>query len=112
MSHLSDSDLARLRAALSHKRDELLRMRTEHEAERRGINEPEPEPGDLAEQVIEQDAAIRIGTFDAKLLADVERALKRLEDGTYGLSEISGKPIPLPRLDAIPWARGLAQESR
>ena len=31
-------------------------------------------------------------------------ALQRLEEGTYSLSEVSGHPIPLERLEALPWA--------
>jgi DnaK suppressor protein len=111
-THLSEADLRRFRAALSHKRDELLAARAAGEADRRGQNELEPDDGDLAEQVIEQDSALRIGAFDGALLADVERALAKLEAGTYGTSEVTGDPIPLERLEAIPWARGTVQEGR
>src|SRR5262249_35570620 len=39
-----------------------------------------------------------------KHLAIVERALKKLEGGTYGLSDVSGRSIPRERLEAIPEA--------
>lgn len=39
-----------------------------------------------------------------KRLAIVERALKKLEGGTYGLSDVSGRSIPRERLEAIPEA--------
>jgi DnaK suppressor protein len=110
--HLSEADLKRFRAALSHKHDELVAARAAGEADRRGQNELESDEGDLAEQVIEQDSALRIGAFDGALLADVERALAKLEAGTYGTSEATGEPIPRERLDAIPWARGTVQEGR
>jgi DnaK suppressor protein len=35
-------------------------------------------------------------------LAEVERALQKLDDGTYGTCESCGKPIPEPRLEAMP----------
>ena len=38
-------------------------------------------------------------------LADVERALQRLDDGTYGTCEVCGKTIPDERLEALPAAR-------
>jgi DnaK suppressor protein len=42
-------------------------------------------------------------------VAEIDRALRRLEAGRYGVSEISGEPIPYERLVVIPWARtGLA----
>jgi RNA polymerase-binding transcription factor len=37
-------------------------------------------------------------------LRDVERALAKLDDGSYGLCDRCGKPIGEERLDAIPWA--------
>jgi DnaK suppressor protein len=40
----------------------------------------------------------------------IERAERRLEEGTYGLSVESGQPIPDARLEAIPWAERTAEE--
>jgi len=108
-SHLSKPDLERLRLALVHKRSELLGHRRDSEDELRDV-ERESEPGDAAEGIIEQDAALRLAAFDAPVLADVEHALARFDDGTYGFSEESGEPIPLPRLEAVPWARRTARE--
>ena len=36
---------------------------------------------------------------------EIEEALKRIEEGTYGICELTGKAIPKSRLNAIPWAR-------
>lgn len=38
------------------------------------------------------------------VLRQIERALEKIDDGTYGMCDISGDPIPLPRLEAIPYA--------
>ena len=51
----------------------------------------------------EKDLSI-LEQIDAEL-ADVEHALKRLDDGTYGTCEFDGKPIPEERLEAQPAAR-------
>lgn len=37
-------------------------------------------------------------------LADVERALAKLDEGTYGTCDVCGEPIGDERLEAIPWA--------
>ena len=66
------------------------RSTTRESSEQRGILIASTERGDVAETQIEQEAALRIGAFDATLLADVERALKKLDDGHYGTSEESG----------------------
>jgi len=109
-THLGEADLHRLRAALVNKRDELIAAERATSSEQRGIHDRETEQGDIAENLIEQEASLRLGAFDATLLADVEHALKKLDDGNFGTSEDSGAPIPLDRLEAMPWARRTAQE--
>ena len=43
-------------------------------------------------------------------LAAIERAERRVEEGTYGRSVESGEPIPDGRLEAVPWAERTAKE--
>lgn len=52
------------------------------------------------ERIAQVDAAKKL---DAKL-RDVERALAKLDEGTYGACDACGTPIPPERLEAIPWA--------
>ncbi len=52
------------------------------------------------ERIAQVDAAKHL---DAKL-RDVERALAKLEEGTYGVCDVCGLQIAPERLDAIPWA--------
>ena len=66
-----------------------------------------PDKGELIEEE-EVDEALA-EQLRAELEA-VERAEKRLEDGTYGFSVESGKPIPAERLELIPWAERTAEE--
>jgi len=48
----------------------------------------------------------RVGAVDAlsAKLADVERALEKLDDGTYGICDRCGRLIPDERLEARPWS--------
>jgi RNA polymerase-binding transcription factor len=41
---------------------------------------------------------------DLERLEQVDRALKKIDEGTYGLSDLSGAPIPRERLEAVPEA--------
>jgi DnaK suppressor protein len=109
-SHLSDADVARLRRALLEKRETLLTAQRASSREQRGIGDAEIEDGDVAERMIEQDEALSLAAFDATLLSDVERALAKLDAGGYGVSEDSGTPIELERLEAVPWARRTEEE--
>jgi RNA polymerase-binding transcription factor DksA len=69
------------------------------------------ERGDDAVLLQERDSAWDKLKFARDELAQVEKALRRIEDGTYGLSEVSGKPIPRKRLEALPTATTLVDES-
>jgi RNA polymerase-binding transcription factor DksA len=60
---------------------------------------------DVGTETFEREKDISIlEQVDAEL-ADVEHALRRLDDGTYGTCEFDGKPIPEERLEAMPAAR-------
>lgn len=65
---------------------------------------------DEAQRIYEREDAIVSNEIDAQELAQIRKALSRLDAGTYGLSEVSGKPIPLARLEAVPSATTLANE--
>jgi DnaK suppressor protein len=47
---------------------------------------------------------------DLDRLARIERALNKLDEGTYGYSDVSGQPIPDQRLEAVPDATNTVQE--
>ncbi|HEY8284665.1 MAG TPA: TraR/DksA family transcriptional regulator [Chloroflexota bacterium] len=60
--------------------------------------------GDMAQDITTSDTEMALSANDHRLLAQVNRAMRRLDEGVYGISEVSGKPIPIERLQAIPWA--------
>ena len=109
-AHLTSRDLARLRARLEQKRTELLAAESASRREGRGIMNDAIDEGDVAERNAEQDRALSRASFDRALLDDVDRAIAKMEAGRYGTSEDSGAPIPLDRLEALPWARRTAEE--
>jgi len=49
---------------------------------------------------------------DRKLLKEIDDALQRIEQKTYGICEGTGKPIPKARLEAQPWARYCVEYAR
>jgi RNA polymerase-binding transcription factor DksA len=53
----------------------------------------------------DRDFALSLLSSDQDAIYEIEEALKRIEKGTYGVCELTGKPIPKARLDAIPWTR-------
>jgi RNA polymerase-binding transcription factor DksA len=53
----------------------------------------------------DRDFALSLLSSDQDAIYEIEEALKRIERGTYGICELTGKAIPLTRLEAIPWTR-------
>jgi len=53
----------------------------------------------------DRDFALSLLSSDQDAIYEIEEALKRIERGTYGVCELTGKPIPKARLEAIPWTR-------
>jgi DnaK suppressor protein len=66
--------------------------------------------GDQATELYDEELSAGLREQIQAELAAVERAEKRLDDGTYGLSVESGDPIPDERLEAIPTAERTAEE--
>jgi DnaK suppressor protein len=89
------------------------RARIEQELARLGGDQPSDDPRDYGDQAAELDQAERDEAIREDLqetLAAIDRAERRLADGTYGTSVVSGEPIPDERLELIPWADRLASE--
>lgn len=53
----------------------------------------------------DRDFALSLLSADQDAVYEIEEALKRIEKGTFGVCELTGKQIPRARLDAIPWTR-------
>jgi DnaK suppressor protein len=93
---------------LTKLREQLLAASRTREAEETGIHtesageahEAEDDAQKLALLELDGNAIAR----NAQRLEQIERALQKIADGTYGLSDASGKPIPRERLEAMPEA--------
>jgi DnaK suppressor protein len=108
-----DQSLARQR--LTTERAEVAQLLKGAESAGVQDRESEDEPGDYADAALPltaqgMDDAIAEGLRDR--LDTIDRALKRLDGGTYGKSVRSGVPIPDDRLDADPAAELTVEEAR
>jgi RNA polymerase-binding transcription factor DksA len=60
---------------------------------------------DAGSDAYDRDFALSLLSQEQDALYEIDQALKRIELGSYGVCEMSGKPIPHARLEAIPFAR-------
>jgi DnaK suppressor protein len=94
-----------------HARELLARERARIERELADLKPHDPEDtpdagAELFEDELSEGEAERL----REELTAIERAERRLEEGTYGISVESGEPIPDARLEAIPWAERTTEE--
>ena len=109
---LATSTLKRLRGKLETERDRLLEMIADLDREREQIrlaetaseHNADPDNADGGSLAFEIEMGLSKQENARELLGKVEKALKRMSDGTYGICEATGKPIPLARLEALPYA--------
>ena len=64
----------------------------------------EHDSGDMSQSMFTREMDATVGRAMGGRLEGVERALQKIEEGTYGLSDVSGEPIARGRLEAVPEA--------
>jgi DnaK suppressor protein len=109
---LAPTTLKRLRSALEEERDRIIALLEEHEQEREEARlsetsaerSPEPASAEAGSMAFEFEKELSIDQNASDLLRKVEHALRRLADKTYGTCEVCGQPIPVARLEALPYA--------
>jgi DnaK suppressor protein len=110
---MTQTEFKRFRNLLEQERADLQQriaaLRSEFGEVAADTDEPADE-GDTAQEIISmQENQTQIDVLRTTL-AQIDKALARIADGTYGLSEVSGKPIPIERLEALPYATTLVDE--
>jgi DnaK suppressor protein len=87
-------------------------MQDNHELLHSIQDETHQEPDPVDQGTIQEDWQSRFQLMEnkEKTLQEIEAALHRIADGSFGISEISGKPIDIKRLEAWPIARCTVEE--
>ena len=97
-------------------REELVRIKEGVADDERDLGEAEGDTtldsGDLSQDMFTREMDASIGEHVERRLGEVDRALRKIEESTYGLSDESGEPIPRGRLEAIPEATRTVEEQQ
>lgn len=119
MAHteLDEKFIARQRDRLQELKAELERIRDglEEDQESRAEDEgdfTEHDSGDMSQSIFNREMDATIEGQAERRLEDVERALEKIGEGTYGLSDESGEEIPRGRLEAAPEALRTVEEQQ
>jgi len=107
-SGLDEVFIERQRRQLTKLREELLRATRREEREEAAIHTQSASEAREYEDDAQKMAMLELdGTLidrNVQRLTCIERALQKIKDGTYGISDASGEPIPRERLEAMPEA--------
>lgn len=116
-SPFGKKELEHFRSVLLRKRAELLGdvSHLEEEALRGESGALSNMPQHMAEQgseTYEQSLHLDLAAAGSKLIKEIDDALKRIDAGTFGVCELTGKPIRVERLEELPWARHSIEAAR
>jgi DnaK suppressor protein len=103
----------RARQLLERERERVIRELAELRGARGGdgeLSDVDQHPADVGTELFEEERNQSLINRLEHDLEAIERAFKRLEDGSYGRSVESGEPIPDARLEVVPWADRTVEE--
>ena len=95
-----------LRSILEAKRSEIIQeIRRARQDSVKTDRESYAEVGDLVSASVEKERAFEYGEIGVQLLREIDTALQKLKEGTFGICEMCAKPIGIRRLKVMPSAR-------
>ncbi|MEE2894136.1 MAG: TraR/DksA C4-type zinc finger protein [Planctomycetota bacterium] len=114
---LSKADLTKYKDLLILRRREIMGMVSglETEALRSSGGNLSNMPvhmADVGTDVFEQDFTLGMAATEREMVVQIDAALTRIENRTYGVCQATGKPIPKTRLNAKPWAKYTVEAAR
>jgi DnaK suppressor protein len=109
-SGLTEAQVEALERMLLDTRRRLIDERQARLDAGRFTTEPISESEEAAALDASQSTLLDLAETERALLEKIDRALRKMQDGTYGVSEDSGEPIGNDRLRAVPWATLSAED--
>jgi DnaK suppressor protein len=108
---LAQSTLDKFRAVLEEERIRLRELLDEHELERENARlaetaaerSPDPSSAEGGSMAFEYEKDLSVDANTEDLLRKAEKALERLNEGSYGVCESCGTAIPVARLEVLPY---------
>lgn len=102
----SDGQYQALRERLLQQRQEILDMYNQDvRAGQESADDPTEDIVDRANNAYNRELMFSLSDGERILLLQIEEAIKRMDEGTYGRCKNCDRTIAMPRLEAIPWAR-------
>lgn len=104
---LKKNDISRFKKRLEELRDQLTRLLKGSTAEVKAADDSgaySQHQADQGTDDFDRTIHLEVTSREYEILRQIERALQKIEDNTYGVCDISGEEIPMARLEAVPYA--------
>ncbi len=98
-------DIQKIKEELLKKRQEILESLSNHNSEELNEKSGVEDAADIVTSELSRETVYKLSQVDRETLFLIDIALKKIENGTYGVCEECGAPIGEKRLEAIPWVR-------
>ncbi len=104
---LNKADIAKFKQRLEELRDQMTHLIRDTSEDVKSADETKgysQHQADEGTDDFNRTISLEVTSKEFGILRQIERALEKIDDGTYGICDISGEEIPLARLEAIPYA--------
>jgi DnaK suppressor protein len=104
---LKKTEIAKFKKRLEEMRGQLMRLLQGSTAE---VKTPDEATGysqhqaDQGTDDFDRTISLEVTSKEYELLRQIDRALEKIEENTYGICDVTNQEIPLPRLEAVPYA--------
>ncbi|MBA2728317.1 MAG: TraR/DksA family transcriptional regulator [Parachlamydiaceae bacterium] len=104
---LKKAEIAKFKQRLEEMRDQLTKLLKGSTAD---VKSPDEAAGysqhqaDQGTDDFDRTISLEVTSQEFGLLRQIDRALEKIEEGTYGICDVSGVEIPIARLEAVPYA--------
>ena len=109
---LKKSDITKFKKQLEELRAQLSQTIKSVSDDVKSMEEPKgysQHQADEGTDDFDQTISIEVSSKEQGIMRQIERALEKIEEGTYGICDVSGDEIPLKRLEAVPYANMTVQ---
>lgn len=104
---LTKTEIAKFKKRLEEMREQMTHLIRDTSEDVKSLDETKgysQHQADEGTDDFSRTISLEVTSKEFGILRQIERALQKMEDGTYGICDVSGEEIPLARLEAIPYA--------
>ncbi len=104
---MKKSDIEKIKQRLLKMREQIVNQVREASEDVKSVDEVKgysQHQADEGTDDFNRTISLSVSSKEQEILRQIDRALEKIDEGTYGVCDVTGKPIPAKRLEALPYA--------